>query len=71
MPSQDTTRILRIAAWIWIGFLLAMLVMDFVLYTQIQPVPFNAAQQQMPPRNPQQDPLNHGPAPLTGKEAVA
>jgi signal transduction histidine kinase len=30
-----STRILRIAAWIWISFLLAMAVMDFVLYTQI------------------------------------
>ncbi len=30
-PS-DSTRILRIAAWIWIGYLLAMTLMDFVLY---------------------------------------
>jgi len=29
---NDSTRILRIAAWIWIGFLLGMLVMDMVLY---------------------------------------
>ena len=33
--SQDSTRFLRIAAWIWISFLLAMAVMDFVLYTQV------------------------------------
>ena len=33
----DSIRILRLAAWIWIGFLLAMLVMDVVLYTpQVQ-----------------------------------
>ncbi len=33
----DSTRILRLAAWIWIGFLLAMLAMDVVLYTpQVQ-----------------------------------
>lgn len=31
--QSDSTRILRIAAWIWIGYLLAMLMMDFVLYT--------------------------------------
>src|SRR5689334_22626135 len=30
---NDSTRILRTAAWIWIGFLLAMSVMDFILYT--------------------------------------
>ncbi len=32
LNSNESTRILRIAAWIWIGFLLAMLVMDAVLY---------------------------------------
>jgi signal transduction histidine kinase len=33
MQAQtDSTRILRIAAWIWIGYLLAMLLMDVVLY---------------------------------------
>jgi signal transduction histidine kinase len=32
---NDSTRILRIAAWIWISFLLAMAVMDLVLYTQM------------------------------------
>lgn len=31
--GNDSTRILRIAAWIWIGYLIAMLLMDFVLYT--------------------------------------
>lgn len=31
--GNDLTRILRIAAWIWIGYLIAMLLMDFVLYT--------------------------------------
>jgi signal transduction histidine kinase len=33
MQAQaDSTRILRIAAWIWIGYLLAMLLMDVILY---------------------------------------
>jgi signal transduction histidine kinase len=33
MQAQtDSTRILRTAAWIWIGYLLAMLLMDVVLY---------------------------------------
>ncbi len=32
---NDSTRFLRIAAWIWIGFLLAMALMDFVLYAQM------------------------------------
>ena len=32
---KESTRILRTAAWIWIGFLLAMALMDFVLYTQM------------------------------------
>lgn len=33
---NDSTRFLRIAAWIWIGFLLAMALMDFVLYAQMK-----------------------------------
>src|SRR5690242_4290356 len=34
MNSQrDSTRILRTAAWIWIGYLFAMALMDLVLYT--------------------------------------
>jgi len=38
MPAtNDSARILRLAAWIWIGFLLAMLLMDVVMYLpQIQ-----------------------------------
>ncbi len=33
MQAQtDSTRILRTAAWIWIGYLIAMLLMDVVLY---------------------------------------
>ncbi len=60
--SQDSTRILRIAAWIWIGYLIAMLLMDFVLYTsqaqrsisQNQPLQQTAPGQQLPPPgNPQ------------------
>jgi signal transduction histidine kinase len=35
MPTHDSTRFLRIAAWIWIGFLVALALMDFVLYTQM------------------------------------
>ncbi|MBM4427169.1 MAG: sensor histidine kinase [Chloroflexi bacterium] len=31
-PSNDSTRVLRIAAWIWLAFLLAMALMDFFLY---------------------------------------
>ena len=35
--NEDSTRILRTAAWIWLGFLLGMALMDFALYTpQIQ-----------------------------------
>jgi signal transduction histidine kinase len=34
---NDSIRILRIAAWIWISFLMAMAVMDLVLYTQMNP----------------------------------
>jgi signal transduction histidine kinase len=30
--EKDTARILRLAAWIWIGFLLALLLMDMALY---------------------------------------
>ncbi len=66
--SNDSTRILRMAAWIWIGFLLAMLVMDVVLYMpQVQsrlgqnnPAPLQQlgpGQKQPPPLNqPQQGP---------------
>ena len=31
--NTDSTRILRIAAWVWLGFLVAMAIMDFALYT--------------------------------------
>lgn len=31
--SDDSTRVLRTAAWIWLGFLIAMALMDFALYT--------------------------------------
>lgn len=31
--QADSTKILRTAAWIWLGFLIAMLLMDVVLYT--------------------------------------
>jgi signal transduction histidine kinase len=38
--AQDTTRILRLAAWIWTGYLLAMAAMDLILYTQVN-LPFD------------------------------
>ena len=35
--TDDSTRVLRIAAWIWLGFLFGMALMDFALYTpQVQ-----------------------------------
>lgn len=37
--AQDSARILRLAAWIWIGYLLAMGIVDFILYTQFPPFP--------------------------------
>jgi signal transduction histidine kinase len=33
--ADDSTRVLRIAAWIWLGFLIAMALMDFALYTPL------------------------------------
>jgi len=48
-PASDSTRILRLAAWIWIGYLLAMLLMDMALYLpQVQ-----RALPQSAPVNPQ------------------
>lgn len=35
--DRDSTHILRLAAWIWIGYLLAMAATDFILYTQAKP----------------------------------
>jgi len=56
--SQDSTRFLRIAAWIWISFLLSMAIMDFVLYTQVRlPILQNAPLQQIVPGQ-QLPPLN-------------
>src|SRR3990172_5694661 len=62
MPARsDSMRILRTAAWIWIGFLLAMAVMDLIMYTRVRtPIPQilpALAQpvtpgQQLPPLNP-------------------
>ena len=48
MPAQDSTRILRIAAWIWIGFLLAMAVMDIALYAFTPPMQNPPLQPGMP-----------------------
>lgn len=61
MPNQDSTRILRIAAWIWISFLLAMAIMDFALYMNVQPQSQNQPTQQgepLPPFDQQRDPLH-------------
>jgi len=56
--SNDSTRILRTAAWIWLGFLLAMLLMDFILYSQVKtPIVQNPPlQQNLSPLNPQIQP---------------
>ncbi len=66
---NDSTRILRIAAWIWIGYLIAMLMMDFVLYTpqaqralaQNQASQQNSPNQQQPPLLNPQTPQPQGP----------
>jgi signal transduction histidine kinase len=66
--SNDSIRILRTAAWIWIGFLLAMAIMDFILYTQAQlpilqnvPLQQNPPGQPLPPLNPQIQPNQPNP----------
>lgn len=62
MPrSLDSARILHIAAWIWLGFLLGMALLDFALYTpQIQRL-FTARpllpNQAFPPSLPNRSPL--------------
>lgn len=64
MHATDTsTRILRTAAWIWLGFLLAMALMDFALYTpQVQRILGESARLQQPLMPP--DPLS---LPLSGR----
>lgn len=53
--TDDSTRVLRTAAWIWLAFLLGMLLMDFVLYNpQVQRVVSNPVPQQVNPQNPLQ-----------------
>ncbi|GMV34107.1 sensor histidine kinase [Chloroflexi bacterium CFX5] len=40
--TEESARVLRTAAWIWLGFLLSIIVMDFILYMpqlQAQPLP--------------------------------
>ncbi|GAB4495925.1 MAG: hypothetical protein OHK0010_33400 [Anaerolineales bacterium] len=50
-PSDDSTRILRLAAWIWLGFLFSMALVDFILYLpQVQH--FLAARPFLIPQNP-------------------
>ena len=67
--NDDSTRVLRIAAWIWLGFLFAMALMDFALYTPgvqsllgdsilVQPAPLNQPLLPNPgANNPQGQPL--------------
>ena len=51
--TDDSTRILRTAAWIWLGFLLGMALMDFALYTpQIQQLLGETARVQPQPLQP-------------------
>lgn len=59
-PTNDSTRILRLAAWIWIGFLLAMFLMDIVLYLpQVQrALGQNAPLIQQPVPGPPFQPIN-------------
>jgi hypothetical protein len=54
VSNYASTRILRLAAWIWIGYLLAMAVMDLILYTQVR----------LPINNPNQPPLLQNPQPI-------
>ncbi|MBI3162025.1 MAG: sensor histidine kinase [Chloroflexi bacterium] len=63
--QSDSTRILRIAGWTWIGFLLAMAVMDAVLYTQVtNPFPSGIPVQPFPPLDPQVPPNVPAPNPM-------
>ncbi len=62
-PANDSVRILRLAAWIWIGYLLALGIMDFILYTQprIPLLPNGPNQPLLPPNvqtNPQAAPVD-------------
>src|SRR5919204_3857554 len=58
-PAGDSVRILRLAAWIWIGYLLALGIMDFILYTQARlTLPPNGTNQPLPPLN---QPLDQSP----------
>ncbi len=59
--SSPTPRILRVAAWIWLGYFLAMGVMDFVLYTQFR-LPLNP--NQVFGNNPPLTPLRMGFSPV-------
>lgn len=55
---NDSARILRIAAWIWIGYLLAMLAMDIFLYTpQLQRLMVRTVPLPQQPLNPINPPL--------------
>jgi signal transduction histidine kinase len=61
-PSNNSTRFLRIAAWIWIGYLIAMAVMDFALYTpQVQRILAQSPQPQIQPLLPNNPPVNPPP----------
>lgn len=56
--QQDATRILRLAAWIWIGYLLAMGIMDLVLYTRVRLLPPPNLPNPLLPINPQPVPVS-------------
>ncbi len=61
--TDDSTRILRTAAWIWLGFLAAMALMDTALYTpQVQQLLANSARIQpvLPNSTLQLNPMNPG-----------
>jgi len=62
--KTDSTRILRTAAWIWIGFLLAMALMDLILYT---PQVGRILAQNPPAQQPIPLLMEGGPRPLQGQ----
>jgi len=48
--NDDSTRILRLAAWVWVAYLVAMAVLDFFLYSQ-GPFPANTLKQTLQLQN--------------------
>ncbi|MBL8102849.1 MAG: sensor histidine kinase, partial [Anaerolineales bacterium] len=63
--TNDSIRFLRNAAWIWIGYLIAMAMMDFALYTpQVQRILAQNPQSQIQPLLPSNYPVNPPPTNL-------